>query len=246
MTSNECATSRPRVSASLKKAEALARRAAFAEKNQAVSSDDPEAVTKLRAKLASLEEGREKMRAANAAIRKGGDVVARLVALGFSEPRAKELLKKDPMGRIGFPAYALQNTSSEERRVKERIRLLEARAVAAPRAPETVGDSTISEAENRVRITFPSKPSEEVRRSLKSTGFRWSPTAGAWQRFASGGAWDDARRILAKHQPRGRLSSPLPSPPACGAAAPRMTACRRSNASGTRSNARARAARCWP
>lgn len=191
-----------------KKAEELERRASFAEKNRAVSSDDPDAIPKLQAKLASLAKGREKMKAANAAIRKGGDVVARLVALGFSEPRAKELLEKDPMGRIGFPAYALQNTSSEERRIKERIRLLEARAASPTRPDVTLGDSTISEAENRVRITFPSKPSDETRRALKSAGFRWSPTAGAWQRFASPGAWDEAKRILAKH---GGSARPTPT-----------------------------------
>jgi len=192
-----------------KEAESLARRAAFAEKNTAVSSDDPEAVVKLRAKLASLEQGRARMRAANAEIRKGGDVVARLVALGFREDQAKKLLEKDPMGRIGFPAYALQNTSSEERRVKERIRLLETRAASPARSPETVGDSTITEAENRVRITFPSKPGEEVRSALKRVGFRWSPTAGAWQRFANHGAWDEARRILTK---RAHAATPALAP----------------------------------
>ena len=199
-----------------READKLARRAAFAEKNTAVSSDDPEAVAKLRAKLASLEKGRERMRAANAAIRKGGDVVARLGALGFNEARAKSLLEKDPMGRIGFPAYALQNTSSEERRVKERIRQLEARASSPVRAPESIGHCTIVEAENRVRITFPAKPPEDMRRALKGAGFKWSRTAGAWQRFASGGAWDDARHILTKHGG----SPPTGSPQTLAAAPP--------------------------
>jgi hypothetical protein len=182
-----------------KEAETLERRAAFAEKNTAVSSDDPDAIPKLRAKLAGLEAARTKMREANAAIRKGGDVVTRLVGLGFTEARAKELLVKDFAGRIGFPDYKLKNTSSEEKRLKDRIHELESRAASPPRPAERLGDSTISEAENRVRITFPSKPAEEMRRALKSAGFRWSPTAAAWQRFASVGAWHEARRILAKH-----------------------------------------------
>ncbi len=182
-----------------KEAETLERRAAFAEKNTAVSSDDPDAIPKLRAKLAGLEAARTKMREANAAIRKGGDVVARLMGLGFPETRARQLLEKDFAGRIGFPDYKLKNTSSEEKRLKERIRQLETRAASPTRPPEKIGDSTITEAENRVRITFPSKPAEEMRRALKSSGFRWSPTAGVWQRFASASAWYEARRILAKH-----------------------------------------------
>jgi hypothetical protein len=182
-----------------KEAETLERRAAFAEKNTAVSSDDPDAVPKLRAKLEGLEQGRAKMKAANAAIRQGGDVVARLVGLGFSEGSGNQLLQKDFAGRVGFPDYKFKNTASEEKRLKDRIRQLETRAASPTRPPERVGDSTITEAENRVRITFPSKPPEEMRRALKSAGFRWSPTAGAWQRFAGAGAWDEARRILAKH-----------------------------------------------
>jgi hypothetical protein len=182
-----------------KEAETLERRAAFAEKNTAVSSDDHDALPKLRAKLAALEAARAKMREANATIRKGGDVVPRLVGLGFTEARAKQLLEKDYAGRVGFPDYKLKNTSSEEKRLKDRIRQLEARAASPPRPAERLGDSTVHESENRVRITFPSKPPEDMRRALTSAGFRWSPTAGAWQRFASASAWSEARRILEKH-----------------------------------------------
>ena len=179
-----------------KEAEMLERRAKFAESNTAISSDDPDAVAKLRAKLASLESQRERMRAANAVIRRGRDVVPRLVALGFSEARARQLLERDPMGRIGFPSYALQNTSSEERRLRARIRQIEARAASAPKPAETLGEASISEVDNRVRVTFPEKPPEEVRRALKAAGFRWSPSANAWQRFASSAAWFEARRVL--------------------------------------------------
>jgi hypothetical protein len=192
-----------------KEAETLERRAAFAEKNTAISSDDPDALPKLREKVARLEKDRATMRAANAAIRKGGDVVARLVALGFEEARAKQLLEKDFAGRIGFPDFKFKNTSAEEKRLRERIRQLETRAAAPVKPAEKVGNSTISEAENRVRISFPSKPAEDVRRRLKSAGFHWSPTIGVWQRFASRRAWDDARRILAKDLPA--HSSPAPT-----------------------------------
>ena len=86
-------------------AEALERRVCDrAERSHAVSSDDPEAVTKLKAKLEEAEKGRTRMRDANAAIRAGGDVAARLKGLGFGDKTVEELLKPDPMGRIGFPA----------------------------------------------------------------------------------------------------------------------------------------------
>ncbi len=178
-------------------AKALARRADRAEQNPAISSDDPDAVTKLREKFAALNASRERMRAANAAIRAGGDVVGALAALGFREGQAKKLLERDFAGRIGFPDYALRNAAGEAARVERRIRELEDRAVTPARADIVIGDARISEAENRVRVVFPSVPPEAIRRALKGAGFRWAPSVGAWQRQASNGAWEAAKRALA-------------------------------------------------
>lgn len=36
--------------------------------------------------------------------------------------------------------------------------------------------------ENRLQIFFDHKPEEDVRSELKANGFRWAPSAGAWQR----------------------------------------------------------------
>jgi len=36
--------------------------------------------------------------------------------------------------------------------------------------------------DNRIRLFFPGKPSDDQRARLKKRGFRWSPRAGAWQR----------------------------------------------------------------
>ena len=67
------------------KAEAMRDRARAAENNHAISSDDPEALNRLREKLAKLEKLQEQMKAANAALRTKdtakGDT--RLAELGF-------------------------------------------------------------------------------------------------------------------------------------------------------------------
>jgi hypothetical protein len=196
-----------------READTLERRADKAEKSSTISSDDPEAVPKLKAKLEELNASREKMRKVNTAIRGGGDVVGKLTELGFSEKRAQELLKPDPMGRIGFPAYALQNASTEGARITARIKDLEKRAATPARPPETIGGATITEEDNRVRVAFPCVPAELVRKDLKGAGFHWSPSAGVWQRMTSNAAWSEARRILtalAQHQPPAAKSAPCP------------------------------------
>lgn len=177
-----------------RQAETLERRARFAESNRAISSDDPDAVPKLREKLADLEKGQARMVEANKAVRSGNPKPA-LAALGFSEKDIGELLKPDPMGRIGFPSYALSNNAHEMGRVRKRIEVLEERA-KGPKKTAVVGDGVrIEEAENRVRIVFDAKPAAYLRTKLKAAGFRWAPSVGAWQRHASWAAWEEAKRI---------------------------------------------------
>jgi hypothetical protein len=176
------------------RSEKLAERAKYAESNRAISSDDPDAIPKLEEKLRKLEASRARMVEANKAVR-SNDPKAGLKTLGFSEGQVKELLTSDFSGSIGFPSYALTNNAHEAARIKKRIEVLKAQATA-PAKPAVVGPGVrIDEAENRVRIFFDAKPPVEMRTALKGAGFRWAPSVGAWQRHASGYAWDDAKRI---------------------------------------------------
>lgn len=161
-----------------------------------ISSDDPDAIMKLRGELAQHERTQERMKQANAAIRKHAKAglvaqVAALDALGFGA-KAHQLLKPDFCGRIGFPDYAIKNNSSNMRRIKLRIEELTARAATADqpdREHECKGFRVVEcFADNRVRVFFPGKPSEAIRDALKTHGFHWSPTVGAWQRHLSDGA----------------------------------------------------------
>ena len=76
------------------------------------------------------------MKAANAAIRKGKTPeakLANLMALGVSEGTARDFLKPDCFGFVGFAPYSLQNSNANIRRVEQRIRELERAAAAESR-----------------------------------------------------------------------------------------------------------------
>ena len=173
-----------------------------------ISSDDPDAVAKLRGELARVEATARFMAAANKVVRafyKAGVRDASSegwsryldklheVELGrsLSEHQARELLNpRYSYERPGFQGWQLSNNSANLRRIKGRIEQLSARADAAEREDaEIVTEAyrvVLSYSDNRLRLIFPGKPSEKVRSTLKANGFKWSPTAGAWQRMLSG------------------------------------------------------------
>ncbi|TCP73797.1 hypothetical protein C8J31_1555 [Rhizobium sp. PP-CC-2G-626] len=50
----------------------------------------------------------------------------------------------------------------------------------------------------RIQMIFPGKPDEEARRILKSHGFRWSPSQGAWQRHLNEAGRYAVKIVLSK------------------------------------------------
>lgn len=185
-----------------KKAEYYERRAAAVD-NGAISSDDPDAVRKLKEKLAGLEAYQERMKAVNAVVRKKkltyAEKILEIARVGsISESEAAKLLAGDFAGRLGYPGYALQNNNANIQRVKERIAQLERQHAQAEKQAEAGGPEAIEGngytlrfdvAENRIMFEFPGKPAEDVRTVLKRNGFKWSPTRGAWVRFLANGRW---------------------------------------------------------
>lgn len=163
-----------------------------------ISSDDPQAVEKLEAKLATLEKHQEMMKAANAAIRMKdpakGD--AKLAELGYTPEDIAKLRAPDFCGRIGYPAYELQNNNANIRRIRGRIAELKKRTENTPEGREFDGGRVVvNTAENRLQIIFDGKPDADIRTELKGEGFRWAPSQGAWQRQLTDNAMRAARRL---------------------------------------------------
>lgn len=151
-----------------------------------ISSDDPDALVKLRGELADCEANQERMKAANKAIRTSKtpekQIVA-LMALGFSETNSQSLIKGDHCRRVGFPAYMLSNNNANMTRIKKRIVELEARSSRQTVEVETEGFTYREDTEeNRVMFEFDGKTEAEIRDVLKRNAFKWSPSRNAWVR----------------------------------------------------------------
>lgn len=193
-----------------KEAAACERRADAAESNTMISSDDPTAIDQLKAKLAGLMMEQERDKEVNRTIRTAQRhakkeglpfepiALSGLIDMGLTDGQARDALTPNCFGAIGVDGYVLTNRSGNMRRIEQRLEVLERKAVAKPKEPEAFGDVRVEENENRVQVFFPGKPSAEVRSELKSHGFRWAPSEGAWQRMASDDAWYWARKIAAK------------------------------------------------
>lgn len=166
-----------------------------------IMTGDDNATERLDAKIAKLEKTQEIMKAANAAIRANAKAgpeaqIAALVTLGLPESRARDLLKPDFAGRIGFPAYELTNNSANIRRLKARLgHVAEVHATPSTEIEGTNARLEDVPAENRVRLFFPGKPIEAVRTRLKSCGFRWTPSTGCWQAYRNHNSLTLAREI---------------------------------------------------
>lgn len=154
------------------KAGYYADKAAAAENNKAISSDDPQAIEKLKAKVSRLEAEREKVKAFNKAARKNG-----------TEPA---------------PWYTLPYLGRDIKAAKERIAKLEA-LDARPTAEDIIfeGGRIVENVEqNRIQIFFDERPDDERIKTLKSWGFHWAHSEGAWQRLRNANAIYAAKQAI--------------------------------------------------
>lgn len=173
---------------------------------RAIMAGDADAIDRLTVELNNAERRQVSMKAANKAIRanaKAGQAhqATALMDLGYSEIDAMDLLNPRFSRGQGFPAFSLTNNQANIRRMRERLEKITA---AKARPVETVECSNGVTLEddapaNRVRLYFPGKPSEAIRSELKSSGFRWAPSIGAWQAYRNHNSLATAASISDNH-----------------------------------------------
>ena len=157
-----------------------------------IRSDDPDALAKLKSKLASLEQSHADMKAVNAYYHKHKTLDG---CPGLTHEMRRALERYTGMGFI--PTYRLSYNLAEIKRVKQRIAELERRAENPFQGWMFDGGEVVANAEaNRLQIIFADKPGEVLRGLLKKRGFKWSPRFHAWQRQLTSNAVHAAKEIL--------------------------------------------------
>ena len=165
-----------------------------------IMSDDARAIEKLEMKLESLERSQEHMKAVNAWWRKHGTLDE---CPELTERQRQEI--KEDMARgwrcdhKPYQTWALSNNNANIRRIRERIEALKKEHQRAERATEETHDGYILR-ENvelcRIQFVFDGKPDEQTRTILKSNGFRWAPSEGAWQRMLNDNGRYAAQQVM--------------------------------------------------
>ena len=165
--------------------------------NDAISSDDPNALEKLQAKLESLERAADFMKKANVFIRKKNRDGFLTLPMASEEMWAE--LTSGRFGSIGFEHFKFSNNSAERRRIKRRMEMLKSQK-QRPAIDKVINGVRLFENREagRLQLLFDGKPSKETIAKLKQGGFRWSPSQGAWQRHINQGAYNVAKHLLEK------------------------------------------------
>ena len=181
--------------AASEKAEYYEHKAEAAENNSAISSDDPDALDKLKERVAKLKANQAYMKKVNAYYRKHKTLEGcpALTSEGIAELQAS--MSRDwHKNPVPYPSFYLSNNNANIHRVEQRIHDLKNRSeFAGWEFPG--GRAEINEGENRLQLFFDEKPGDEQRQALKHGGFRWSPSQGAWQRQLNRNAIYAADRI---------------------------------------------------
>lgn len=149
--------------------------------NSVIRADDPRAVEMLKENLEGFEGRQEYMQKVNDYYKANGTAVG---CPGVDKETAVQL-----DGRVNehqstpYPGRFFKDNFAEINRLKSNIDRLENK-------PETMfkgwqfnkGEAVINLANNRLQLIFAEKPNDDERAVLKKNGFKWAPTAKAWQR----------------------------------------------------------------
>ena len=168
-------------------------------KRKRISSDDPSALQALEWRLSNLTELQTFMKEVNKYYKHNGTCVGYKgimddTARKFDKVAQREInLEKRP-----FQSYEISVNRAKIRHVKQRIEKLKLRDSIEFKSYEFSGGKVVADKElNRVQIFFSNNPDEEIKKEMRSRGFKFSICNGnVWQRQLSGLAINAAMEVV--------------------------------------------------
>jgi hypothetical protein len=160
-----------------------------------IKSNDADAIEKLQEKVEQLEKLQETMKAANIYYKKYNT----LDGFEMDEKLKAECYRmiKSGWSNRPFPAYELTNNSAKIKAAKERIEKLQAVKESGTKEIESEICKVVENTEEmRIQLIFDGKPDEATRNILKSNGFKWATSQGAWQRQLTDNARYSTKKTL--------------------------------------------------
>ena len=167
-----------------------------------IRNSEPDAIEQLQAKIFDLTERLETDKAMNKYYRKHGTMC------GFEGLKDEEAKQMDENIKRSYsweqcpaPSYHLTNIRNKIKAAECRIKEIKQLKDTAQRRDENDYDNDFCQVvENsktmRIQLFFDEKPDETIRDILKSNGFRWAPSIGAWQRQLTESARIATKRVL--------------------------------------------------
>lgn len=165
--------------------------------NRGISSNDPQALEKLTAKVESIKEAHNLAKSINAYYRKHKTLDG---CPGISDSQRELLIaamqKPYRLEDKPIPSYELTSNMQEIRRLEKRIASLQHRDEVGFVGWEFPGGEAVANTEeNRLQLIFEDRPTLDQHKVLRAGGFVFSRTNGAYQRQLNSNAICAASRI---------------------------------------------------
>lgn len=149
--------------------------------NYVIQSTDPKAVDMLKENLLHVKSNNEYMQKVNDHYKEHGTVVG---CPGVDDETAAKLNDRVKDGQeTPYPGSFFKQNYETMRRLQSNIDRVEQKPETLFKGWQFEGGKAVANlANNRLQLLFNEKPNEQQRNMLKQSGFKWAPTAEAWQR----------------------------------------------------------------
>ena len=149
--------------------------------NYVIQSTDSKAVDMLKENLSHVKSNNEYMQKVNDHYKEHGTVVG---CPGVDDETAEKLNSRVKDGQeTPYPGSFFKQNYETMRRLQSNIDRVEQKPETLFKGWQFEGGKAVANlANNRLQLLFNEKPNEQQRNMLKQNGFKWAPTAEAWQR----------------------------------------------------------------